>query len=198
MPLHFYIKKKGDSQMSVETRELNKNSINNVVDYCPTDFNCGGFALQTWDWFTPYAEFSCNPCFYSDNDPLDNGIDFEECDGGQCQGDLALQCTTDFILSCFENIRLIEWEDEAKEDEDIILYRIGGGDFHFILKIAEDVYISKSGPREEVEILDKNDAYDKHWSFSTFYDSEIVKFAKKKTRMSEKIRNAYLPLAFWI
>lgn len=79
------------------------------------DYNCGGYALGTFNWFCPYGSY--------DGDTLH----------GRCSKETTLKNFTRYILLTFEErIRIISKIEEKTKDEYVIAFRIGFHDFHFI------------------------------------------------------------------
>jgi len=140
----------------------------------PTSYNCGGFALRTFDDYTPYFVW-CDPLFstdYSDKiscEDIDDEEDFDEL--GACND---INCVIQNMLDDFPNMRQIQSENEAKPHENIVLFRYGDCDFHFVLKQGER-YFHKRGPEPVIREMDKDEVYEDHWEGR--YDSEIYIFA---------------------
>jgi len=129
---------------------------NNVRDY-----NCGGFALNTRDWYRPYPEDYL--CIWELEQELGLEAGTEE-------------CVTHMLVE-FPTLRLIGSEDEAEEDESVIFFRIGGGDFHFVRKGADGNYYHKMGSSEEVDEMEREEVYGIEWCCR--YDGPLVIFAYK-------------------
>lgn len=98
-------------------------------------YNCGGYALGTYDWFIPYQ---CRS--------LDNNLrkDIEEffCESMSnayafCTNDyniMAERCIKEMICYFNGRLREIKKVSDAKENERVIAFRFGAGDFHFMIK----------------------------------------------------------------
>lgn len=140
------------------------------------DYNCGGYALGTNDWFIPYNPREGNVYYkfseYKEN--LDNFVKF--------------------MLEIFENVREIPNIKEAKLGERVIAFRCGYGDFHFV-KVGKTTgrFRHKMGG-SFIDEMEDIDFYDKDGWCCGRYDSEIKYLAikGKKAQYNEKGREIFL------
>lgn len=92
------------------------------------EYNSGGYALGTFNWFCPYGSY--------DGDTLHS----------RCSKETTLKNFTKYILLTFEErIRIISKIEEKTKDEYIIAFRIGFHDFHFIKRGNNGVWYHKPG-----------------------------------------------------
>ena len=124
------------------------------------EYNCAGFALGTFNWLLPYDE--------------DTRVDVED------MPNTDLYTTDNFtkwLLEHFDNLRLIDYPSQAKDNEEVIGMRIDldGLDFHFIRRKLNKKWYHKRG-HLDVEKFNEN-VFNKTWC--NRYNSEIIFFAKK-------------------
>lgn len=124
-------------------------------------YNCGGFALNTKDWYIPYPD--AEEIEYMENLVIEKGKL------------VLLEMFVEHMLNEFPNLRLIKDEEELKDYESLILFRIGDRDFHFVKKIG-NTYYHKTGWIPKIWEMDKEDVYRNYWDFGR-YDSPIKMFA---------------------
>ncbi len=126
--------------------------------------NCGGFALGIASWYQPYDK---NKWCHLDHMycHLDNSEEIlKEC--------------VDYMLQDILELRVIEKEEDANHDEDIVFFRVGIDycDFHYVLKTPNG-YIHKLG-HAAIKEIEKEEVYSDGWCFGR-YDSDMVIFALK-------------------
>ena len=94
------------------------------------DYNCGGYALGTYDWFVPYR------CSYSDEYLEDDVEEFWRESGYNIDdyNIMAERCINEMIYYFNGKLREIKKISDAKADERVIAFRFGAGDFHFMIK----------------------------------------------------------------
>ena len=130
-----------------------------------SQYNCGGYALNTYNWFCPYGSLR--------EDSLRNGYSLE----------VTLENFTNYILKTFETrIRRISEVKERKKDEYVIAFRVGYTDFHFAKRGDNGVWYHKPGSNT-IRRIKKTEVFSETWYTPdgyTKYDSEIVLFAMKK------------------
>ena len=94
------------------------------------DYNCGGYALGTYDWFVPYS------CSYLD-EYLEDDVEKFWRESGHDINDynvMAERCINEMIYYFNGKLREIKKVSDAKADERVIAFRFGAGDFHFMIK----------------------------------------------------------------
>lgn len=144
--------------------------MKNVRNADKRTYNCGGYALGTFDWYRPYKS----------NGELMGKI-----------GDLEKETTeqhVQFMLKQFKGrLRLINNEEEAKPNERVIFFREdreiwGSSDFHFIIKARNGRYYHKMGGSPYIGTASKEAVYNvKGWSTGwSNYNSKMYIMAFKE------------------
>ena len=130
-----------------------KNNLNNT-DKC--DYNCGGYALETFDWYRPRIEsLRCT---------RKAGATIESC--------------VDFMLEDFPNLRKAESIDDVKENEYLIAFRLGEDDFHFLKRAKNHHWYHKRGASYYIDTIKQEQVFSTTW-FNK-YDGEIALLAMKR------------------
>ena len=131
------------------------------------EYNCGGFALDTNNWYRPY------PKKYAYPGGLEELIE-----------DMGIEMATDYMvkymLKEFDGrLRVVQNPNEVKFGEKLVLFRLGydgfDADFHYIVK-DNGSFWHKMG-QSYIEKLLKKEVFSENWF--GFYDGPIVYFAKK-------------------
>lgn len=133
--------------------ETGKRSTKNVDKY---DYNCGGYALGTFNWWGFYClRFS---------------------------GERNLEDCVEELLEVFpDKLRIITSPKECKSNEYVIAFRMSDVDFHFLKLSKNGRWYHKRGAFPKIEIFPKKDLFNKIWkNGSYYYDSEIVFFAMRR------------------
>lgn len=126
-------------------------------------YNCGGYALETYNWYLPY------------DDPDEFYMGYYKT---QEQEERLLTRFTEYILNDFPGkIRVIEDEAKVLPDEYLVALRIGPHDFHF-LKNSKRHWEGKMGSNPKIFHYTYEEVYASHWENE--YVSRIVLFAKKR------------------
>lgn len=125
------------------------------------EYNCGGFALGTFNWFLPHS-------FMSYRSYLRTIGGYEETK--------VLAATIPEILKVSDTIRRIDSMDELKQDEYAIAYRVCSDDFHFRLCYNGEWY-EKMGDGN-IHKISAHTIFTDCWFGG--YDSAVVLFAEKK------------------
>ncbi len=140
-------------------------------------YNCGGFALGTDDWYFPGR--LCNDG--DDYEMLEYSFDDNE--------EAFLHHLVDLMLEEFEGyLRIVESEHDIEDDEVVVFFRIGAGDFHFITKEPDGKYWHKMG-EWDIEEIEEEEVYSDCWCCR--YDSEMIIFAYKKAEYLELLDGLY-------
>lgn len=136
-----------------------------------SNYNCMGFALNTFNW----------ECLYDFEYTYDNDFEFPiEKRNAVCR-----DCE-DEILSLsnkqgYPLIREVNSEADLQEDEYLIVFRIAANDFHFMRRMSDGRWFEKCGSTILRECTDK--VFDNEWNCitgKTNYDSDIYLFAVKE------------------
>lgn len=130
-------------------------------------YNCGGYALGTKDWFRPYK--TTHRGARADYQKLlqDNNYDYDE---------ILEKCSTFIIKNSSGNIRRVEEDEEIRKDENLVAFRIGMHDFHFMVRKGKN-WFHKMGV-ENIQRIKKKYVFAESWNYA--YDSDIIFFAIKK------------------
>ena len=135
----------------------------------PMDYNCGGYALETYDWYHP-----------SDEMWFDYGMDEmdEETMLRQTQ-----QCV-DYMLRQFKGLlRVIKGTWELQEQEYMIAFKIDAGgenDFHYMKRGKNGHWTHKLGGLR-VERIKREKVFKDCWVFDDItYYGKTVFFAMKR------------------
>lgn len=124
------------------------------------DFNCGGYALETFNWYLPYGEDF--PKYWS-----------------RAVSDITEDMVA-YMLADKLGLRVINSLTELAPTEYAIAFRVGCGDFHFIKRGHNGQWYSKMGSSREIERVPEHNVFCEPWpGFGMQYDGPIVLFAKE-------------------
>lgn len=139
-------------------------------------YNCGGYALGTFDWYTPYDDDDDSVfCRRWNDDDIDE----------------ILEDMTDIILNEFDGyIRQIHDISELTEGENAVAFRIGEDDFHFMLRHSNGHWYHKRG-NQPIEAIRKNQVFSEEWGTGRLvtYTSAIVLFAVQREAIMNEQEN---------
>lgn len=93
-----------------------------------------------------------------------------------------LNITVNWLLDYYCNqLRLIDNVKDAKEDEEVIAYRVGATDFHFMKRKSNGKWYHKPGANS-IRVAKQREVFSKVWvnASGTKYTSDIILFAFKK------------------
>lgn len=137
-----------------------KKDIKTPIENLDTlDYNCGGFALGTFDWFVPYDDEDEDDCFGS--------------------WMLSLRQMVVFMLRKFSDLRRIKNINQLKENEYAIAFRRSEDDFHYIRRFSDGTWAHKCGVSDIKEMPEK-EVFSEVWETRQInYDGRIVLFAKQ-------------------
>lgn len=163
-----------------------RNADNTDMD----EYNCGGYALNTFAWYTPYEGGDIEIVEDQIVDFIQEGLVKEEI------YQILLKQFTDYMLKDFNNLRVIKDKSEIKDNERLIYFRFFyelvsnfddnwegtadeydyvHADFHY--RFYEDGHWHEKNGSSEIHTCD-GDAEDRIWVCGTnIYDSPIIKFA---------------------
>ena len=153
----------------------NRNTKNTHI----SEYNCGGYALGTFNWYCPYdsnhKDRVCTSFF------------------GMMSKEETLDYMVQFMLEDFKDeLRLINSVKELNKNEYAIAFRIGYCDFHFIKRGRNGVWYHKMG-NNNIERFPKERVFADSWSGGDKYDSRVVLFAMQekveKVSLIENIKN---------
>lgn len=143
--------------------ELNSRQTPNVT----WEYNCGGFALQSFDWYCPH----------SFDDYYQNTLE-EGCEDAVYSEECLEDCVADILSSFGDALRVIDHPDESTGK--VIGFRCGSSeygevDFHFIVRLPNGRWYQKCGGGD-VETMTKRQALDVWDSGYYTYDGDVVWF----------------------
>ena len=133
------------------------------------DFNCQGFAFGTYQWDYPYDQAYKSVMFTADED---NYYLIDE----------YLDITVNWLLNYYSSqLRVIDNIKEVEQGEEVIAYRVGAHDFHFMKRKSNGKWYHKPGA-SPIQSVTQKEVFSKVWKnrSGTTYTSELVLFAFKK------------------
>ena len=147
-------------------KELLRETSNSILMLDRYDYNCGGFALGTFEWYVPssYEEDY-------DNETIEQ-VEVEDIrqDYYKCRLDYYDACNeiANYFIKNMCNdltgIREIENENELKGNEYLVAFKASINDFHYARKLSNGRWFHKMGC-EEIREIDEWQVYsDKWWS----------------------------------
>lgn len=134
------------------------------------DYNCGGYALGTFNWYLPYEDYNDNTWSLYD----EQGMTVDE------MADFYAQFMLDDF---FGRLRIIKSITEKALDEKVIAFRCCKNDFHFCVRGDNGVWYHKPGSNT-IRRIKKEEVFADTWSSPSgwdIYDSKIILFAMKKS-----------------
>ncbi len=152
---------------------LNWDKKRTVKNTDKSTYNCAGYALECFSWYSP-----------TDDEWADFG--FDDMEEAAKKTEKAVQ----IMLRDFPTLRVIHTLQEVRQDEYAILFRLASdGDFHYLKRDKGGHWRHKMGDRDKIETMKASDIFD-YWYYSR-YDGPIVIFAKK--RQSIKLAGIKIP-----
>lgn len=147
---------------------LNIKRLRNIENTSRREFNCGGYALDTFSWYCPFSRNDWN---------LENLLRLFD-------GDYmaVLQYTVDYMLKEFKGkLRVIQSLAELQKGEEAIGYRIETScwDFHYVRRKQNGSWYGKMGGCPEIHRYTEEEVFDCEsdaWQNGR-YDSEMILFA---------------------
>lgn len=143
------------------------------------EYNCAGYALGTFNWLLPYDE--------EDREVIvDCGFDYDILEEMINTKVYSVENFTQYLLKTFNNLRVIEYPSQAKDNEEVIGMRIDYNDldFHFIRRKLNKKWYHKIGGSDVIRFKEEN-VFKPVWC--NRYNSEIVFFAKKINKREKKL-----------
>lgn len=139
---------------------LNLSRERDVSNTDRQEYNCGGFALETFSWYIPY-----------DGDDYFELVDYYDEDLS-----LVTEHCVNHMLNEVPGLRLINAVSDARKDEKVVLFRVGPTDFHYV-KYEDGEYLHKIGSTP-IMSMSEEEVYSRAWCYGK-YNGEIVIFALK-------------------
>ena len=129
------------------------------------DYNCMGYALDTYSWLYAYLKDG-------ETDPFDYGVDKSE-------QEEVLESCAEYLLDNFPLAPITREEAyNARDKKEIVAFRIAEYDFHFMVRRKNGSWYHKMGSTE-IRRVNKEYVFAPVWkSNSDIYDSEILFFEK--------------------
>lgn len=132
---------------------LNLERTRNIRNTDKSQYNCGGYALETFNWFIPHPNFAR---YKNDEDNT--------------------RVCVESMLADIPNLRIINDVSELKENEYAFAFRVGDGDFHFIKRANNGHWFHKAGASYFIRTMKTEDVFNTFWSGR--YNGPITLFAK--------------------
>ena len=150
---------------------FNKLGTRNAQNTRAFEYNCGGYALNTYSWYCPHD------------------IGSDRCYGSYSESGMkkTTQNAVAFMLKEFSDLRVIKDIKELAQDEYAIAFRIGGvdgvHDFHFMKRAKNGHWYHKRGgcriqPIKKEKVFGE-EWITKGWFCTNRYRGELVLLAKK-------------------
>ena len=151
---------------------LNESGSRSVKTVNVREYNCGGYALNTFTWYRPHK-----------SKYVVYGNEYEENLTEKDIEETYSYCVS-VMLKDFPSLRIIKDIKELQENEYAIAFRIGGlnngvNDFHFMKRAKNGCWTHKMG-QGDIQRIKKEQVFADVWhaSFGD-YKGKIVLFAKK-------------------
>jgi hypothetical protein len=147
---------------------LNTKRMREMKNTPRTEYNCGGYALDTFSWYCPFSRKDWTI-----------GNLLERFDGDYTA---VLQYTVDYMLKEFKGkLRLIQSLAELQEGEEAVGYRIVTScwDFHYVRRKQNGSWYGKMGACPKIYRYTEEQVFDyesEAWRNGR-YDSEMILFA---------------------
>ena len=153
----------------------------NDILYAYTDeFNCGGFALNQFEWYCPY-----------DYEYRAEAIDLREQydDGYISRYDELCDLLADIFVRYMEHdiaCREIVSEADLEDDEYLVAFKASYDDFHYARKFSDGKWYHKMGG-SKIEEVTEEEVYSHSWweDLPCGYDGELRLLAVRKTNFKE-------------
>lgn len=146
--------------------ELNFKRRRNIKNVDQYDYNCGGYALETFNWYCPYDTDEQDDLYFGFLKDLDEDICASE--------------TAQLMVNHFQgDLRIIKSFDELQDNEYGIIYKTGGDDFHYVKRTKTGRFYHKPG-KGKIRRMPAKEALSDVWEtrFSC-YSSKSIYLAKK-------------------
>lgn len=151
---------------------LNESGSRSVKTVNAREYNCGGYALNTFTWYRPHKE----------REHIIYGDEYEELTEKDLEKNYSY-CVS-IMLKDFPSLRIIKDIKELQKNEYAIAFRLGGlnggtNDFHFMKRAKNGCWTHKMG-QGYIERIKKEPVFSDAWH-APFgdYKGKIILFAKK-------------------
>lgn len=155
--------------------EYNVDGKRNRKNTSRHDYNCFGYALETFSWGLPCdTEAECEELY---------AFDMWEYDYDENDFNKSAERGAEWMLANVPNLRRVDSPDEKLEDgEWLIGFKVGagsgGGDFHYIKRTPSGRFYHKPGGNYVCR-MGKKEALSDDWGNGR-YTSKTIWFARKK------------------
>lgn len=146
---------------------LNSKCNRNIKNTRKMDYNCGGYALGTFNWYLPCTN-------EAEHIPL--GFETEE------EAEALTKTCVKAMLMEFEarNLRVIDSLSCLNINEYAFAFRISSdGDFHYVRRHTNGKWFHKCGAESVIRLMEKEEVFTTDWCDGR-YDGPIVLFAIHK------------------
>lgn len=136
-------------------------------------YNCGGYALETFNWIAPYDT-------YEDSERL---VDCDEWSDEEYDFDERAEKLFEWMLENVPDLRRVDGPDvETSSDEVLVGFKTGWGpsfegDFHYIKRSPKGLWFHKPGSRR-VRRMSKREALAQTWCHGA-YESDTIWMVRK-------------------
>ena len=155
--------------------EYNVNGNRTLKNVSRDQFNCGGYALETFSWILPCdTETECEEWY--DFDMWENDYDEDDFNESAERG-------AEWMLANVPNLRRVDSPDEKlQEGEWLIGFKVGAGsgdgDFHYIKRTPSGQFWHKPGG-SYIRRMGKKEALSDDWGNGR-YTSKTIWLVRKK------------------
>lgn len=153
---------------------LNSTNSRTRANTDPYDYNCAGYALETYSWYLP-----CDRDTYFD--ALDTFEETGKTYFGSYNEFQRNALTVEFtsrILRDFPDVRMISSVKDLHPDEYAFAFRVGVDDFHFVKRGANGVWYEKRGNIPQFFRMSRERVFNTSWG--SRYNGPIILMAKKR------------------
>lgn len=139
--------------------DWNLKNQRNIKNTPKGSYNCGGYALDLFNWFCPWEEKD------------DHEIEMED--------DTDLEKMVDYMLK-YLPLRIIETTKELKRNEYAVAFRIGNGDFHYMKRGRNGIWYDKVGNRPQICCHSEKIVLNTENAWYNRYNGKIILMAMQK------------------
>lgn len=149
--------------------KLNFKGERNLNNSNRATYNCGGYALETYNWYVPFdnkEKYAFSDLRLTTQEELNRKA----------------YTYSRIITKEFRGrVRIIESMNELKCDEYAIAFRVGRSDIHFIKRNSIGNWYHKIGGQIEIKKMKKEEVFSDNWLYGR-YTSKVILLAKKKNK----------------
>ena len=151
-------------------REASHRAITDDLD----DYNCGGFALGTFDWYVPYSWYDGCEEVCDLRADIDEGY-IDEYDGVTRIAELFIENMVSLGLC-----RQVNGLEDLEKDEYLVAFRASYNDFHYARRLSNGRWFHKMG-YSEIQEITLADVLDDYWwkNLGCYYTGKLFFLAVK-------------------